>query len=40
MRAKIDASRSLLYETARYVDVYKAYNFIAEESETGTRRKK
>jgi 3-(methylthio)propanoyl-CoA dehydrogenase len=30
MRAKIDASRSLLYETARYVDVYKAYNFIAE----------
>ncbi len=31
MKAKIDASRSLLYETARYVDVYKAYNFIAEE---------
>jgi 3-(methylthio)propanoyl-CoA dehydrogenase len=30
MRAKIDASRSLLYETARYVDIYKAYNFIAE----------
>jgi 3-(methylthio)propanoyl-CoA dehydrogenase len=31
MRAKIDASRSLLYETARYVDVYKAYGFIQEE---------
>ncbi len=30
MRAKIDASRSLLYETARYVDVYKAYGFIQE----------
>jgi len=30
MKARIDASRSLLYETARYVDVYKAYNFIAE----------
>ena len=31
MRAKIDASRSLLYETARYVDIYKAYSFIQEE---------
>jgi 3-(methylthio)propanoyl-CoA dehydrogenase len=31
MRAKIDASRTLLYETARYVDVYKAYSFIQEE---------
>jgi len=30
MRAKIDASRSLLYETARYVDIYKSYNNIAE----------
>ncbi|MFO7616129.1 MAG: acyl-CoA dehydrogenase family protein [Bacteroidales bacterium] len=31
MRVKLQASRVLLYETARYVDVYKAYNFIAEE---------
>ncbi len=31
MRAKIDAARSLLYETARFVDVYKAYSFLAEE---------
>lgn len=31
MKAKIDASRSLLYETARYVDIYKAYSFIQEE---------
>ncbi|MFA6350847.1 MAG: acyl-CoA dehydrogenase family protein [Bacteroidales bacterium] len=31
MRVKLQASRTLLYETARYVDVYKAYNFIAED---------
>lgn len=31
MRAKTDAIRSLLYETSRYVDVYKAYTFIAED---------
>ena len=31
MKAKLDASRSLLYETARYVDVYKSYMHIAEE---------
>ncbi|MFW5757607.1 MAG: acyl-CoA dehydrogenase family protein [Bacteroidota bacterium] len=31
MRAKIDATRSLLYETARYVDIYKAYNIIQED---------
>ncbi len=31
MKAKLDASRSLLYETSRYVDLYKTYNFIAEE---------
>jgi 3-(methylthio)propanoyl-CoA dehydrogenase len=31
MRAKIDAGRTLLYETARYVDIYKAYSFIQEE---------
>lgn len=31
MKAKLDASRSLLYETARFVDVYKAYDDIAKE---------
>jgi 3-(methylthio)propanoyl-CoA dehydrogenase len=31
MKAKLDASRSLLYETARFVDVYKAYSHISEE---------
>lgn len=31
MKAKLDASRSLLYETARFVDVYKAYMHISEE---------
>lgn len=31
MRVKIDAMRSLLYETARYVDLYKAYNFASRD---------
>lgn len=31
MKAKLDASRCLLYETARYVDLYKAYEDIARE---------
>jgi len=31
MKAKLDASRSLLYECARYVDLYKAYEDIARE---------
>jgi len=31
MKAKLDASRSLLYETARFVDVYKTYAHISEE---------
>ncbi|MBK6963663.1 MAG: acyl-CoA dehydrogenase family protein [Bacteroidales bacterium] len=31
MRVKIDAMRTLLYETARYVDIYKAYNFASHE---------
>lgn len=30
MKAKLDASRTLLYETSRYVDVYKAYMHLAE----------
>jgi 3-(methylthio)propanoyl-CoA dehydrogenase len=31
MQAKIHASRTLLYETARYVDIYKNYSFSSEE---------
>ena len=31
MKAKLDASRALLYETSRYVDVYKALDDIAKE---------
>ncbi|MDR2473069.1 MAG: acyl-CoA dehydrogenase family protein [Tannerella sp.] len=31
MRARLDASRSLLYETARFVDVYKALDDISRE---------
>lgn len=31
MKSKLDASRTLLYETARYVDIYKTYMHISEE---------
>ena len=31
MRAKADASRAMLYETARFVDMYKSYEDIARE---------
>lgn len=31
MKAKLDAGRSILYQTARYVDLYKALNDIARE---------
>lgn len=31
MKAKLDASRALLYETSRFVDVYKIYDDIAKE---------
>jgi hypothetical protein len=31
MKAKLDASRSLLYETARFVDIYKSYIRISED---------
>ena len=31
MKAKLDASRTLLYETCRYVDIYKAYSHISQE---------
>ena len=31
MKAKVDAGRSLLYQTARYVDIYKALEDIARD---------
>ncbi len=31
MKAKLDAGRSLLYQTSRYVDIYKAWDDIARE---------
>ncbi|MCL1850745.1 MAG: acyl-CoA dehydrogenase family protein [Bacteroidetes bacterium] len=31
IRAKTDASRALLYETTRFVDIYKSYSMIAQE---------
>lgn len=31
MKAKLDASRTMLYETARFVDIYKTYTHISEE---------
>jgi len=31
MKAKLDASRTFLYETARFVDMYKTYQHISEE---------
>jgi alkylation response protein AidB-like acyl-CoA dehydrogenase len=30
MRAKTDAIRTLLYETSRFIDIYKAYNLISK----------
>ena len=32
MKAKLDAGRSLLYQTSRYVDIYKALDDIAREA--------
>ena len=31
MKAKLDASRTMLYETSRFVDIYKTYMHISEE---------
>ncbi|MDR0737574.1 MAG: acyl-CoA dehydrogenase family protein [Prevotellaceae bacterium] len=31
IKAKLQASRALLYETSRFVDMYKAYNFVSED---------
>ena len=40
MKAKLDASRALLYETSRFVDMYKIYEDIAKErSLTADERK-
>lgn len=39
MKAKLDASRSLLYECARYVDLYKAYDDIARERKLTTEER-
>jgi len=39
MRVKIDAMRTLLYETARYVDIYKAYNHASHERKLETEER-
>ncbi len=39
MKAKLDASRTLLYETARFVDIYKTYQHISEERELTSEEK-
>ena len=40
MKAKLDASRSLLYECARYVDLYKIYEDIARERQLTPEERK
>ncbi len=40
MKAKLDSSRSLLYETARYVDMYKLYEDIARERQLDMEERK
>jgi alkylation response protein AidB-like acyl-CoA dehydrogenase len=39
IKAKLEASRALLYETTRFVDVYKIYDSIAEERELSKEEK-
>ena len=39
IKAKLDASRALLYETTRFVDVYKAYEGIEQERKLTPGRK-
>lgn len=39
MKAKLDASRSLLYETTRFVDMYKVYEDIAKERSLTTEER-
>lgn len=36
MKVKVDAIRALLYETARFVDAYKSYNYILEDRKLDT----
>ncbi|SMO77967.1 hypothetical protein SAMN06265379_107135 [Saccharicrinis carchari] len=40
MKAKLDASRTLLYETSRMVDVYKTYMHISEERKLEAEERK
>ena len=40
MKAKLDASRSLLYACARFVDMYKAYDDVAKERKLDIEEKK
>ncbi len=40
MKAKLDASRSLLYECARFVDIYKIYDDIAKERSLAPEERK
>ena len=40
MKAKLDASRSLLYETSRYVDIYKTYDHISSERQLTPEERK
>jgi alkylation response protein AidB-like acyl-CoA dehydrogenase len=40
MRAKTDAIRTMLYETSRYVDVYKSYTFVSEERKLSPEERK
>lgn len=40
MKAKLDASRSLLYETSRFVDMYKLYEDIAKERSLTSEERK
>ncbi|MEI7525893.1 MAG: acyl-CoA dehydrogenase family protein [Mariniphaga sp.] len=39
MKAKLDGSRTLLYETARFVDIYKTYQHISEERKLTTEER-
>ena len=40
MRAKTDAIRTLLYETSRFIDIYKAYNHISKKRKLTSEERK
>ena len=40
MKAKLDATRALLYACSRFVDIYKAYDDIAKERKLTVEEKK